>query len=933
MAPQHQRFQTVWKDEKNKIDKARKAEGVHRVMSGEHPEPPCVGLALSGGGIRSATFNLGVLQALARKDRLKEIDYLSTVSGGGYIGTWLSALKHRLPAGQSVEERLADPLGQSQAIQFLRDYSNYLTPKVGFFSADTFTGIATYVRNLLLNQFVLLCLIASVLLLPHFLVTLAAAMAVSGLPYWLIGAGMAAAASALLAGSTASSGEKAGGPGSAIASVALLMISAYALSVYALGSMTKVLAARHDPFPISLIVFPCIAYTLYWVVLARGFREHFDGTYSRVLGWAVLAGAAGGLLLWLVLRLFGALIGEENGAPLHWHTIGVGISMLPLIFALTAVVHIGLAKRHFTEMQREWWSRLGAWLLVMWLGSSLLFWTVAYALPVVLYGFKWVAGVAAPVWLAETVASVLLGKGPDTGEPGKVGWREVVTKLGPFVFVAGLVILLSASLGALLTALAAENGRQLLGVCLSSSCDLAALARTHFQATIAAGEQGYEYLLWILGLVGLGAFASWRVDINLFSLHSFYRNRLTRCYLGATNRDRHLSANRFTGFNPRDDLALAALIGGADGESVQRPYHLINTTLNLVDGSELAWQQRKAASFTFSPLYCGYKFPDTVSQPADAFAETIEYMRGPTLGTLMAVSGAAVSPSMGYHSSPAVTFLLTVFNVRLGRWCPNPRRDEAVPAVTPRFGWFYLLRELFGLTNARSKFVYLSDGGHFDNLGLYELVRRECRLIIVCDAGQDKDMCFEDLGNAIRKCRIDLGAEIDIDVADLRRDPTTGLSLSHFALGKVSYASGARGTIVYLKPSLLGDGVEPLDILQYKDAQPNFPHQTTLDQWFDEPQFESYRKLGLTIGLSTFTALDEQEVWPRQASVNRPTIDAGSRHTTNKRRQYLQRFADVSNNLNHQRGTLRRRPTSAHFRVNAHRTAAAPRRRGGAPRR
>ena len=125
-----------------------------REPDGRHdgPDRPLTGLAFSGGGIRSATFNLGITQALAELRLLRQFDYLSCVSGGGYIGGWLSAFIH-LKSNGRVED--AEPLLQSggtenPAIRFLRSYSNYLTPKASFISADTLTAVATYLRNLYL---------------------------------------------------------------------------------------------------------------------------------------------------------------------------------------------------------------------------------------------------------------------------------------------------------------------------------------------------------------------------------------------------------------------------------------------------------------------------------------------------------------------------------------------------------------------------------------------------------------------------------------------------------------------------------------------------------------------------------------------------------------------------------------------------------------
>jgi len=133
-----------------------------------------VGLALSGGGIRSATFNLGVLQGMARCGLLPYFDYLSTVSGGGYIGSWFAAWLKRKGFTKVCHQLRPEWRGQAgeetPEVQFLRSYSNYLTPQLGLLSADTWALVATYVRNLLLNLAILVLGISAVLLLPRLLV-------------------------------------------------------------------------------------------------------------------------------------------------------------------------------------------------------------------------------------------------------------------------------------------------------------------------------------------------------------------------------------------------------------------------------------------------------------------------------------------------------------------------------------------------------------------------------------------------------------------------------------------------------------------------------------------------------------------------------------------------------------------------------------------
>jgi hypothetical protein len=288
-------------------------------------------------------------------------------------------------------------------------------------------------------------------------------------------------------------------------------------------------------------------------------------------------------------------------------------------------------------------------------------------------------------------------------------------------------------------------------------------------------------------------------------------------------------------------------------------------------GKNLAWQQRKAGAFFLSPLYCGFKLPSTLdaSGGTGAFVRTKDYMHtasafGPThdsspmLGSVVATSGAAASPNWGFHTSTAVAFLLTLFNVRLGRWCPNPAYRGMPRWQSPTFGGGLLLQELFASTDECSKWVYVSDGGHFENLGIYELVRRRVKIIVVGDCGQDAlPMRFDDLGDAVRKCYTDFGARIVLDVDPLNAqtaEEVRRFSLEHVVAGKIFYpacggAPAFEGTLFLVKPTLAASVLkEAPDIRNYALAKAAFPQQTTLDQWFDEAQFEAYRKLGYLIG-------------------------------------------------------------------------------------
>jgi hypothetical protein len=273
----------------------------------------------------------------------------------------------------------------------------------------------------------------------------------------------------------------------------------------------------------------------------------------------------------------------------------------------------------------------------------------------------------------------------------------------------------------------------------------------------------------------------------------------------------------------------------------RKPIHVVNMALNLVSGDNLAWQERMAESFTASPLHAGSHCLGY--RPASVYGGP----SGVSLGTAVAISGAAASPNMGYHSSPALSFLLTLFNVRLGWWYGNPAKEK-YGRRNPTNTLATILGEAFGNTNDQNNFVYLSDGGHFDNLGLYEMVLRRCHCIVVSDAGADPDFGFEDLGNAIRKIRIDLGIDIKVEKLQLfPRSEKNPVDPRYFAVGEICYGDvdpGAQpGKLLYLKPAFYGK-LEPKDVYNYATTYKAFPHQSTADQFFSESQFESYRQLG-----------------------------------------------------------------------------------------
>ena len=247
--------------------------------------------------------------------------------------------------------------------------------------------------------------------------------------------------------------------------------------------------------------------------------------------------------------------------------------------------------------------------------------------------------------------------------------------------------------------------------------------------------------------------------------------------------------------------------------------------------------------------------------------------KGPTVGQAMAISGAAASPNAGYSTSGPMAFLLTIFDARLGWWLGNPRWKDASRRPGPSFALEYLLAELLANTTARTRFVNLSDGGHFDNLGSTSWCAGAAATSSSATASRTAALTFGSLGGAVRKCRADFGVEIDIDPKPIKL--TNGRSTAHCVIGTILYPEldptarvpmcrterqlgtergirqGEAGHEVCARLAAVSqvepDGQRAGRRAAYQSENPTFPHQSTGDQFFTESQFESYRRLGLHI--------------------------------------------------------------------------------------
>ncbi|WBS00033.1 patatin-like phospholipase family protein [Pseudoduganella sp. SL102] len=1061
-------------------------------------EAGLAGLAFSGGGIRSATFNLGVVQALAQSRVLHDFDYLSTVSGGSYIGGWLSKWIHHLqgdvtrlesemagavprspdpdaaapspgsdtvPPSPDANEEQTSPgpvkpatRAEPRPVQYLRRYSNYLTPRTGMFSADTWTLVCTYVRNTLLNLLILMAWLSAVFLLPRLLLPgIAAAMAGTE-SIWPFAVAVFLLAVAGIAFSISRrdprpwQGWGLQGQGGVLVGVCIPLLLAGLLGSMALRQEQASLATFWDDLPDSLspeysfMLLPGLCYFLAWGLgwssaqllnwrdakraaadkagkagkkaeagtpgaagnagnagetnendkVAKseqsanchnaGKSEKSDTSDTSVnsgaagttgtsdksdnsaaypfslrkvfregsvhLISAAIALAAGSILLLKLVSLVQASAYRDVNA-VRLATFGMPIMLC--LFGVTITLMIGLVGREYRDESREWWARQGAWTVIFALGWLGLFACTFYLPPLLDWAWDTYLAttlIAGAVTTALTLAGLKAGSGKATGEGSTSSWKEWVALVAPYAFSILVIALLTtwlqrvvapvttpaanapavqvhASRGELVMRCAAlpdgssppsrelackmtlatpdaaaGDGKPSLPAYLNlytrrsseAKCTMDELARRPPGATPACAADGMSPFVLFAGCLVVAFVVSWRVDINKFSLYMMYRLRLVRAYLGASTPKR--AAHPFTGFDPEDDLPMPRLLRQWSGDTavdvVQRPYHLINAAVNLVGGKELGWQNRKAGNFVFSPAFCGFELPampgtdDARPQLRGAFRPSVKYAAdeaalrdndaGVKLGTAVAVSGAAASPNMGYHSSLPLAFLMTLFNLRLGRWSPNPIRKDLWRRPAPYIGLFSIISELLGQTDSDARFLYLSDGGHFENLGVYELVRRRCKLIIAVDASADTRYAFDDLGNAVRKCLTDFNVPIDLKPGKIRRlgEGETGAC---FVAGTVRYSQAdgecEDGVLLYIKPAIAGG--ENADLLNYSRVNPEFPHQSTADQWFDESQFESYRLLGYQAGMSALADV----------------VAALKKDSLTERRQRLARMRDV----------------------------------------
>jgi hypothetical protein len=399
------------------------------------------------------------------------------------------------------------------------------------------------------------------------------------------------------------------------------------------------------------------------------------------------------------------------------------------------------------------------------------------------------------------------------------------------------------------------------------------------------GGHRWELLLWA-GCSVVLVVMWWLVDVTQSSLYPIYRRRLSSAFvLGRTDRVDPTTPSP-TALGNQDAVArpysIPYLLTDLGSDDI--PEILICASANISDYG-LTPSGSNVTSFVFSKKWIGGPLIGAVS--TDQYQAATGEGKSPqswftTLPTAMAISGAAISPSMGKMTRPAFRFFMAVANLRLGVWIPNPRRVDKFKDVRhqvlarPQ----YLVREMLGRNHIDSPYLYVTDGGHYENLGLVELLRRKCKTIWCIDASGDKIDTFDTFGGALLTAFAELGVSIDIDPdKDMAPAPAAEGSSgpryvkAPYSKGTITYADGKKGSIVLVKAGVPEDA--PWDIRSYLAQHPEFPCDPTLDQLYDGDRFDAYRALGeFSVDAAIAAHGVDQEGPPGKDTVGKDTADS-----------------------------------------------------------
>lgn len=840
------------------------------------------GLCISGGGIRSATLGLGMMQALMKKDVFKRFDYMSTVSGGGYIGSCLtSLLSHlylpedktnptsptmqgqieigvtpdhspfvRLHEHDDYEPAAKTRMGVRHQLHHLRSHGDYLVPIKRLLSRDIQRAVGTVAVGIVHNWTLMLLALTFLAALVHWLC------------YWVTGNLFTEIFGYRI---RVQMDESVTGLSFVTAYLSKWLSSVFfaytGLFRVAIFDEWHCHVAMIAGGAIWVLVFICVALVNHpmveWATKAMiinseteagaTIQDHKERLYIRrfnLLSVVVTATlslvlafrfhlvsffllpvsvAAGGWLTAVVLVVLVEFINPSRSSTrrsMLGAIRGGCLYGLLLSLAVPMVVILGFA---IGNMDRLFWTTLLSFLAT--------FWMTRLQVPSVSNkGAKILAKFRIPM-LNGFVGILMLA------------WFSwVSTALMKYVYPIFLVDY-DASLLRLIPWYAGEPWKKTLS-CFPGDDSSA----VYMVITVSSG-----LLFIILGFI---------VNSNRVSLHYFYRDRLADTYLktnARVRRDAECGAQGMPLVEIRNDEEMKLKdIGDVNGCG---PYHIIVAALNLQGSDELNRKNMLSDHFIFSKHWVG--------SGATGYVRTNVYRKGDTkLARAMTISGAAASSAMGKDWFFAQSFAMTLFNIRLGYWMANPwhycHRKNEQQEYNPERRWvfwpWYLGKEMAGQCDAKDRLINLSDGGHTgDNLGLFPLLQRRCALIVVCDFEQDQGYEFDSFNNAVRMAYIEENIEVRIDLRRIVPQFIHGIqefSECSVIEGDIVYPKTASeeaftGKLVYIKSSLSEpeNGQQlPVHVVNYRTTHSDFPHQSTGDQFFDDAQFESYRALGEHLG-------------------------------------------------------------------------------------
>ena len=762
---------------------------------------PLCGLALSGGGIRSATFNLGLLQALDEQGAFPKVDYLSTVSGGGYIGSSLTYNVHR--DGYNIKNNDFPFERGNTVVRWIRQHASYLTPGAGL---NYWALIAAVLRGILINLTIIIPTLFVIMLILKQGVLFDWANNSWAAGYVMLAAFIFMYFLRIIFLKRYKKNEDSDKLDSLFCVFVLLFdFSLITHLVQAISNKTSENSYFLYFWPVPIAAISVLSALIFFMKKHESTGIRINDRFVKVL--ITVSTWLPTIPIVIIVNKFLSSTSYQcsSGFRLIFLIACVILSRLMLAnlyYALLSFVYTD--RKKITQFSIQYGDYLLWGLLLLLFGSIPMLHDFIF-LPVVKEGFDSIKAYSNT--LTITSIAGLLSTAIGWFMDGKKELPSQLSIISGVLLKTGIPLLLFSGL------VWSYHLLPFGQFSLFSDKPLSLIAITAV------------FVIWLALVVS--------TDINHVSMHRFYRNRLVEAFFRRMFTKKIVNADLDESDPFLKDINI---------EDTGAPYPLINANIVTVGSSEPKLANRGGDSFIFSPKYIG--------SCATGWEKTNgTHYRRKTLGTAMAISGAAVDPNTGETKSWPLRVLMGILNVRLGYWLVRPNALEMGHLKKLwQESWLTLINlEMFGFPKEDWQYIRLSDGGHFENLGLYELVRRQCKTIVVSDAGADPDWIFSDLSRAIQRVRVDFEADIVVDLEKVKPNKETKRSECPFVTGTINYQDGTKGDLIYIKTTLFS-GL-PEDVLGYSRQNEKFPDEPTKNQFYTEEQFEAYRILGYHAGI------------------------------------------------------------------------------------